>query len=373
VGLAGLGALGVSFGPVVAIDAPSARPTGDFNFGSTLWHELAHTFTLGATDHRIPRWFSEGLSVYEERRARSGWGQGVRLGFLAALKQNRLVPVSRLNDGFVRPAYPEQIIHSYYQASLVCDMIEQTRGPAALRGMLEGYRSGLGTADVFRRTLRVEPEAFDQEFDTWIRKRFARQLEAIGGGERDGPFQRELTAALAFLRSGDTASAVGKFEQARDLFPEYAERDNPYRHLAEIFRARGDRRRAAQELGRLTALAESDFEANIAEAEVREQLGDGAGAAAALERAAWIDPRQAGLHDRLATLYAGLGDWKKVARERMAVLALNPVDQAEARYQLALAWFQAGDMAAARREVLRALEIAPAFEKAQELLLRIPR
>jgi Tfp pilus assembly protein PilF len=57
----------------------------------------------------------------------------------------------------------------------------------------------------------------------------------------------------------------------------------------------------------------------------------------------------------------------------MAVLALNPVDEAEARYQLALAWFQAGDMAAARREVLRALEIAPAFEKAQELLLRIPR
>jgi tetratricopeptide (TPR) repeat protein len=373
VGLAGLGALGVSFGPVVAIDAPSARPTGDFNFGSTLWHELAHTFTLGATDHRIPRWFSEGLSVYEERRARSGWGQGVRLGFLAALKQNRLVPVSRLNDGFVRPAYPEQILHSYYQASLVCDMIEQTRGPAALRGMLEGYRSGLGTADVFRRTLRVEPEAFDQEFDTWIRKRFVRQLEAIGGGERDGPFQRELTAALAFLRSGDTTSAVGKFEQARELFPEYAERDNPYRHLAEIFRARGDLRRAAQELGRLTALAESDFEANFAEAEVREQLGDGAGAAAALERAAWIDPRHAGLHDRLATLYAGLGDWKKVARERMAVLALNPVDQAEARYQLALAWFQAGDMAAARREVLRALEIAPAFEKAQELLLRIPR
>jgi Tfp pilus assembly protein PilF len=57
----------------------------------------------------------------------------------------------------------------------------------------------------------------------------------------------------------------------------------------------------------------------------------------------------------------------------MAVLALNPVDEAEARYQLALAWFRADDMAAARREVLRALEIAPAFEKAQELLLRIPR
>src|SRR4030095_3467806 len=146
--------LGVSFGPVVAMDAPSARTRGEFNFGSTLWHELAHTFTLGATDHRIPRWLSEGLSVYEERHARSGWGQSTALSFLAALKQNTLLPVSRLNDGFVRPTYPEQIGHAYYEASLVCDMISQPRGPAALRAMLDGYRRGLGTAEVFRQALK---------------------------------------------------------------------------------------------------------------------------------------------------------------------------------------------------------------------------
>jgi tetratricopeptide (TPR) repeat protein len=311
--------------------------------------------------------------VYEERRARSGWGQGLRLAFLSALKQNRLLPVSRLNDGFVRPTYPGQIIDAYYQASLVCDMIEQTRGASALRAMLEGYRAGLGTADVFRRALKTEPEAFDREFDQWIRQKFAKPLDGIGGGEADGPFQRELKAALAFLRAGNTTEAAAKFEAARALFPQYAERDNPYWHLARIARDRGDLRRAAQELGRLTALAENDFDANIAEAEVREKLGDAPGAAAALERAAWIDPRDQAIHDRLATLYARTGEWRKVARERMAVLALNPVDQAEARYQLALAWYQAGEMQAARREVLRALETAPSFEKAQELLLRIPR
>ena len=45
VGLAGLGALGVCFGPVVAMDSPAARKVGEFNWGSTLWHEIAHTFT----------------------------------------------------------------------------------------------------------------------------------------------------------------------------------------------------------------------------------------------------------------------------------------------------------------------------------------
>jgi Tfp pilus assembly protein PilF len=53
------------------------------------------------------------------------------------------------------------------------------------------------------------------------------------------------------------------------------------------------------------------------------------------------------------------------------VLALAPANVAEARYQLALALYQSGDPAAARREVLRALELAPAFEQAQDLLLRI--
>ncbi len=66
-GLPGLGALGVCFGPVIAVDSPSARPKGQFNWASTLWHELAHTVTLGATDHKVPRWLSEGLSVLEER------------------------------------------------------------------------------------------------------------------------------------------------------------------------------------------------------------------------------------------------------------------------------------------------------------------
>jgi Tfp pilus assembly protein PilF len=102
-----------------------------------------------------------------------------------------------------------------------------------------------------------------------------------------------------------------------------------------------------------------------------EQLGDTAGAAAALERAMYIAPYNAAQHVRLAAFYGRLGEKKKAVRERAAVVALNPVDKAEALYQLALAYFEAGEAQAARREVLRALEDAPNFEKAQELLLRL--
>ena len=87
VGLVGLRALGVSFGPVVAIISPSAKGEDYFNWGSTLWHELAHTFHMGVSEFKVPRWFTEGLSVLEERRARPGWGDDVSPGFLAAYLQ----------------------------------------------------------------------------------------------------------------------------------------------------------------------------------------------------------------------------------------------------------------------------------------------
>jgi len=58
-------------------------------------------------------------------------------------------------------------------------------------------------------------------------------------------------------------------------------------------------------------------------------------------------------------------------RERRAVVALAPADKSEAYYQLALAWHEAGDDVNARRALVRSLEEAPNYVKAQELLLLI--
>jgi hypothetical protein len=58
-------------------------------------------------------------------------------------------------------------------------------------------------------------------------------------------------------------------------------------------------------------------------------------------------------------------------RERQALVALERVDRAQVLYDLALAYYEAGDGDGARREVLRALEIAPAFDEALELLLKL--
>ena len=105
-GVPGLGALGVCFGPGIVMDSPRARPRGQFNWASTLWHEFAHVITLGMTDHHVPRWFSEGISVMEEHRAMPGWGDRLDLQTLKFIQQGKLLPIRELNGGFLRPQVP---------------------------------------------------------------------------------------------------------------------------------------------------------------------------------------------------------------------------------------------------------------------------
>jgi tetratricopeptide (TPR) repeat protein len=386
VGLAGLGALGVSFGRVVAMNSPAGRRPGEFNWGSTLWHELAHVFTLEMSGHRVPRWFSEGLSVYEERRARRGWGDDPSPLFIAAYAAGKLPPLSRLNDGFMRPSYPEQVVLSYYLASLACEMIEREFGLDAIKAMLRGYRAGKTTEQLFREVLRSDQSALDRRFDDWLRHRFARELQAVRprsasedrtggvggiGIAIEGPYVEAMRKAAELVREERFDEAIPILERAKAMFPEYAGEDSPYALLARSYSSKGDLRRAAAELAARVGIDEEAYDAHLDLARTLATLGDSAGAADALDRAMWIYPFHLADHETLAALARAAGQHDVHVRERRAVLALDPADRAEALYQLASAYLLAGDPAAARREVLRALEIAPNFERAQELLLRL--
>ncbi len=387
-GLAGIGILGVSFGSVLAMDSPSARDVGTFNWGSTLWHELAHAFHLGMTDHRVPRWFSEGLSVHEQRKARPGWGHQPDVGFLLAWDEDRMHPVSRMNEGFIRPSFPQQVVYSYYQASLVFDMVETEFGFQAVLDMLAGYQAGRSTEELIPAVFDLEPEALDRRFDDYMDDRFAATIRAVR--QRSGPGSRPTIAALEamvaadpddfnaqfalgrMLAAGDDwEAALPHFIAARELFPEFGALDGPSWFLARAYEELGDVERAADAYRDAALRNESHYLAGVEEARIREEMGDVGGAAAALDRAIWVHPYEIEVHQQLAELMTRNERWQEAVRERKAVVALEPTDRAEAHYQLALAHMNAGQAAEARTQVLRALEVAPNYEDALELLLEI--
>jgi tetratricopeptide (TPR) repeat protein len=392
-GLTGLGALGVSFGPVVALDSPAARTGMDFNWASTLWHEIAHTFHLGVTDHRVPRWFSEGLAVHEERIVAPGWGMRPSLAFFAAYLEEAVRPPSELSRSFSSPRVPEEVGYGYIMGSIVMEWIEDEWGFSAIRGMLEGYRDLLTPADVTQRELRLSLSEFDSRFDRWFRDRYSDPIDAARaalelreiaepsriGREwleqrvRDSPMDLESRMALArlLISSGDQGAAIPHLTRARDIFPENPDRQGPNRLLAQIYSDRGDRRAAVSALRGYLGIVAEDRGAQMELAELLLEEGDATGAAQAMGNAMLIYPFDLASHERLADLYREAGDREGEIRERRVFLALNPPDRAGALFRLAEAQFAAGRNEEARASVLGALEVAPRFPEAQDLLLRI--
>jgi len=362
VGLSGLGALGVSFGDVVALDSPAARRPGSFNWATTLWHEMAHTITLGVSGNRVPRWFTEGLSVLEERRARPAWGSETSPDFVMVYSRGELPPVSGLNEGFLRPKSAQHLGHAYHLASLVVEWIEETRGFDVILAMLHGYREGRSTEEIFRGVLRAEPEQVDAEFGEWIRP----SIDAVAAAQ----YFDHMTAGRSQLAEGNLSDAKRSLEAAAALFS-MGGGVSPHPMLAQIHMREGDSGAAAEALARYVAVDENAYAENLELARLLEDAGDIEGAAEALERAVWIHPYDAAPHQQLAELYSRLGVHERAVRERRVLVSLRPVDRAEALYNLAEALLAAGDREGARTEVLRALEAAPAFERAQQLLLRL--
>ncbi len=412
VGLAGLGALGVCFGPVLALDSPSARQVGHFNWGATLWHELAHTFTLLVTDAKIPRWFTEGLSVFEERRARPGWGDDVQIPFITSLRDGDLLGIAELNDGFMRPRFPNQIGLSYYQASLICDWIEENYGFDAILLMLAGYRDGKSTDEVFQEAMSLSLESFDERFFGYLRERFGTAMAALsdvpgavgrddaedeepgedgpsrgprrnlfaGSGpdlealervakERPDDFRVQMTYGNALFAEERYAEAEAPLLRGRDLFPEFVGPGNAYTLLAEIYRELEREEEAIGALQNLLQHNETAWDEHLALADLLAEAGRSEEEADILERTLYISPFDAGVHRRLAEFASADRRFDVAVRERAALVALDPPDRADALYRLALSQRDAGLADEARRTVLRALEVAPGYDPAQELLL----
>ena len=386
-GLPGLGALGVCFGQVIAADSPSARPTGEFNWGSTLWHEYTHVITLQMTDYRIPRWFSEGLSVYEERKARPGWGDDWNPMFLSSFVSGHWHRIADLDGGFQHPRTPEDLGIAYFQASQVCEFIVDRFGFDAILRMLALYREKAQTADILMRVLKLSESDFDRAFKEYVEAKTRPMQEALKTESNvaasltkedvvkmlaaQDTFALHLRAGHLFRADGDIENAVIHFRRAIELFPYYTGEGNAYDALAEIFEKKGDQKQAAEVLAAQVRYDENSLPALKSLASLREQLGDRAGALQALRMSFYVSPFDYATHTHAGELSLEDKHYAQALTEFEVVLALDPPNVAEANYNIASAYHFLGKQPEAKHAVLRALEAAPTYEKAQELLLKI--
>ncbi len=365
-GMPGLGALGVTFGEVVAMDSPSARKPGDFNWGQTLWHEMSHVYVLTATNHRVPRWFTEGLAVHEEGARFPEWADRITPEVLIAIRDKKLLPVAKLDRGFVYPEYPSQVIVSYFQAGSICDFIKQKWGDAKLLAMIHSYAQLQTTPQVVQQDLGLAPEDFDKQYLAWIDKKYGAEVAHFNDWR-----EKLKTLVVAFeQKQYDAVLAQGPATLA--MYPEYVGEANVYELLADANKAKGDAKAETAVLAAYEHAGGQDPAVLKRLATLEEAAGQQAQAAATLERVNYIYPvKDEELHRRLGDLLYAQREYDGAIREYTAVVASNPLDKAGAEFHLAQAYLSTGQKDKAEESVLAALEAAPGYRPAQKMLLEL--
>jgi tetratricopeptide (TPR) repeat protein len=356
------GLLGVTFGNVVAIDGPTARGPGDFSWADTMWHELCHVYVITATHNLVPRWFSEGLAVHEEGVASPQWGNRLNPDSVGAVKEKKLLPVLQLDAGFVRPQYPSQVLVSYYQSGQICDYIAQRWGDAAILGMIHSYAAHKTTTEAIQDNLHETPEALDKDFLAWLNKK-TEKIVAHFDQWKEG-----MKTAAADLQSGDATKALQAMTAVRDFYPEYP---GTYDVLAKCYSTLGKKPETMQALEQYQAIGGTGVQELKQLAELETAASHPDRAISALEELNLIYPEDLEVHQKLGALLLKAARANDAIQEYRAVIALKPADVAESHFNLARALSAAHQTSEAKNQVLLALEAAPNFKPAQQLLLQL--
>eukprot|EP00903_Cladosiphon_okamuranus_P004392 g4390.t1 len=362
-GMPGAGLLGVAFGYLVAMDSPSAKAGSDYHWGTTLWHEVAHIFTLEASGHRVPRWFSEGVSVYEEWQTGPIPGTRIPLHVYQSLIEHDFLPVDELDSGFVRPQYENQVIVSYMQAGLICEYIAETYGTKSIVDMLNAYQRGLRTKEIIEEVFETSVSRFDNGFAQYFADNYADFL-----GELPAWMEHQQRASESY-RAKDWEQVVVEADQAIALHPRYTESNSPYLIKARALREMGD------EQAQMSTL-EAFWKAGGYQLEPLHELskhfvkeGRTQEAIQILTGLNLVSPFELDVHFQLGDLLMDTGEYQDALVEYEVAMALDPLDKAAAHYRLARAHHAIGNRMDTETHLMAALEIAPHYRPAQRLLL----
>lgn len=384
----GAGFLGVCFGRVITANSPASQGERPSNWQSVLWHEFCHVVTLEKTKNRMPRWLSEGISVYEERQRSGAWGESMTPTYREMLLDENLTPVTRLSSAFLNPPSPVHLQFAYYQSSLVIEFLVQEHGLDAIKGILKDLGDGLIINDAMARNIG-SLQKLDAQFADFAR-RHALAFGPDADWSREGmPEEPRLNdweswvqekpdsywglraIAEAYVAKGEMKKAKVALEKLKELDTLTGERGGPLELLTLVYRKLGE---TVLEREVLTENVAKSSDALPALRRLIEIAGDEDDWEAVLEYAADIIAVNPMLQEgqfALAEAAEKQGDFGKAVGALRALAQMDPVDPASIDYRTGRALRNLGSNAEAKHHVLRALLEAPRYREAHELLLQL--
>jgi predicted Zn-dependent protease len=343
VGLPGLdGVLGVTFGKVVTSRSPTS---GSFNWGMTLWHEVAHIFALQLSRYRVPRWFTEGLSEYETARERPEWTRRTHAELHHALADGNLLSIGDLNAGFTHARDLAHIVVAYHEAAEAVSFLVRRWGFEVVPKALRLYGEGKATPTVIRAITGLDVAGFDAAFRAdlasrltayentfYVRSSDYADVEALEARVKAKPDDARATGLLAL---GLLAAHEG--ERAQKLVDETLKKPNAQQMrevvlaAAYLALARKDKKTAGMFFDGLVKNGGDGYDARYGLGQLAADENNVAEADTQLALAKKMDPDRAEPYVVLGKLFAKRGDEERAITELTEAARLEPMDGGAAK------------------------------------------
>ena len=388
--LGGQGILGACFGSVVTMNSPGGLAHGRNNWESTLWHEFCHVVTLTVTKNRMPRWLSEGISVYEEARRDPAWGMEMNAKYRRmVLEEEALTPVSQLSAAFLNPKDEDHLMFAYYQSSQVVKFLLDRFGEAKFQGILRDLAAGKRINDAISANIMPVTD-LEKDFEMEIT-----QLAAAFGAKADwekpppeevNPLDPESFAAFlkknpnnlwALTKSAEDLLEAKEWQKAAEigqrlveLMPEDTSNSSGYVIKARALRQMNQRDQEAELLRFFAARASDAMAVFLRLIELDTEAARWSEVLVNASRATALNPFLKTPQQATARALEELGRKDEAITAYQRLLVLEPDNPADVRFRLARL-LRETDAPAAKRHLLDALVLAPRFRAAHRLLLEM--
>ena len=383
----GVGYLGVCFGRVITANSPASQAAHPSNWKAMLWHEFCHVVTLQLTKNRMPRWLSEGISVYEEKVANPTWGQAMNARYREMVLKGDMKPVDEMSSAFMAPESNLHLQFAYYQSYLVVEYIVQKYGHDALKKILVDLGDGVSINDaIAKHTTQMSQLNKDfKEYAESVANELAPKLDwSKPKYEPDGGLDPAWAVAHPnnyWVRMEKVSALMEdkKWEEARKIleeivaaYPGQTGAESAGRKLALVYHELNETEKEVAILRKLAARDAEALDVYVRLAEVDALREDWDATLTNVERARAVNPLI------LAPNEKGFLALRKLKKDKEAIamgetlLKLNPPDPTGVHYNLAEMLVE-NDPEKAKLHTLQALEEAPRFRDAQKLLLKLPK
>lgn len=307
--------------------------------------------------------------------------------FASMLNQGETLKLEDLEAAFMDP---RTINLAYFQASLVVEHLVDVYGLDGLQRFVRSFATGVDVNEALRSVFDTSFAELQTSFDAKMKRDFGEMQAVLEVPEEDiqrmdlgqlrvlaaahpRSYPVQLSLAHALLRDGQTDEAFKTFELAADLLPTATGDESPNVQIAAISLERNDNARAIEALESVITVDFENINAarQLAELMRTQKVTDPARLQPVYDRIVALDPFDARAQAEVGRLALARGDAPTAVNAFKTVLALAPVDRAAAHTDLAESYLRGGQVAEARRQTLAALEIAPGYGRAQDLLLEL--